>query len=190
MRYKFIVAVLSISAFATPALANNVSGARVEAVVGWDDVRLSISEVGNGSRSGVLFGIGAGYDFGISEKASIGFDAEFSDSTTKLTVVSGPDSGKLSTGRDIYVGGRVTTAISDSFNLYGKVGYTNARLKGSTNIGGIVSSAAANGDGIRGGVGIQAMLGTKTYIGAEYRYSNYEAGFTRNQVAATFGFRF
>jgi len=190
MRFKFIVVALAVSASAAPAFANDVSGGRIEAVIGYDNVRLDVSGLGHGSKSGVLYGIGAGYDFGLSEKVSIGFDTEISDSSTSVKFVSGADSGKLATGRDLYVGGRVTTALSDGFNLYGKLGYTNGRLKGTTTIGGVTTADAANGDGIRAGVGLQAKLGGKSYVGAEYRYSNYEAGFTRNQVAAILGFRF
>jgi outer membrane immunogenic protein len=34
------------------------------------------------------------------------------------------------------------------------------------------------------------MIGSSAYIGAEYRYSNYEADISRHQVAGTLGFRF
>ncbi len=54
----------------------------------------------------------------------------------------------------------------------------------------MTTSESANGDGIRAGVGGQYALGANSYIGTEYRYSNYEAGLSRHQVAATFGFRF
>ncbi len=75
-------------------------------------------------------------------------------------------------------------------NLYAKIGYTSARLKASVTVDGETVSGAENGDGVRGGFGGQFMLTPNSYIGAEYRYSNYESDFSRHQVAATFGFRF
>ena len=45
-------------------------------------------------------------------------------------------------------------------------------------------------DGGRVGLGAQFLIGKSAYVGAEYRYSNYEAGLSRNQVALTVGTRF
>ena len=64
-----------------------------------------------------------------------------------------------------------------------KGGYTNARLK-------IEDCCADNGDGFRLGLGGQYLISGKTYVGAEYRYSNYEADLERHQVALTLGTRF
>jgi outer membrane immunogenic protein len=58
----------------------------------------------------------------------------------------------------------VTFAVSPRANLYVKGGYTNARLK-------IEEYCADNGDGFRRGRG-QYLISEKTYVGAEYRYSN------------------
>lgn len=185
MNIKYLAAALAATTFATPALANNVSGPRVEAVLGWDNVSV-IDE----SRGGFLYGIGAGYDFAVSSKSSLGIDVEYTDSTTDIEFTDGADSAKVSTGRDLYVGGRFTTAVSEKFALYAKAGYTNARIKATETVGGVTVSDAANGDGIRGGVGGQYLIGGNTYLGAEYRYSNYEGDFSRHQVAATFGVRF
>ena len=40
------------------------------------------------------------------------------------------------------------------------------------------------------GLGAQYALGSHAYLGAEYRYSNYEAGLSRHQAVGTIGFRF
>ena len=92
----------------------------------------------------------------------------------------------VSTGRDLYVGARVTAAVNPKLNLYGKVGYTNARIKGEIN----GFKDAANGDGVRFGLGAQLGLGGNTYGLVEYRYSNYESDVSRNQVLAGLGLRF
>ena len=132
----------------------------------------------------------------------LGVDLEASDATTRRKesingIVDGSDvdgSAKISAGRDLYAGARLTVAASDKVNVYFKAGYTNARLKASVagTIDGVSGSIsdAANGDGVRLGAGAQFAIRGNTYLGLEYRYSNYEADVTRNQLAATVGFRF
>ena len=188
MKSKYLIAALATLS-AAPATAQVVAGPRVEAMVGFDSVRFNLDELGDLSRDGVLFGIGAGYDFGAGPVA-MGVDVEASDSTTDLSADDGTNSAQLSMGRDLYAGVRLTGAVSPSFNLYGKLGYTNARVKASATLDGDTEAAAGNLDGIRGGLGGQFMLAGASYVGAEYRYSNYEADVSRHQVAAVLGFRF
>jgi outer membrane immunogenic protein len=166
---------------ATPALAQDataVSGPRVEAVVGYDRVKALGEKDG-----GALFGLGAGYDFAVGPAVSLGADVEATESTQKE---GDEDIAQVKAGRDLYAGGRVTLAVSPDANLYLKGGYTNARFKATDGI----DSVSENFDGFRLGAGGQMTLTGKAYVGAEYRYSNYEAGLSRNQVALTVGTRF
>lgn len=181
---KILLATAAASAVflsATPALAQDataVSGPRVEAVVGYDRVKALGEKDG-----GALFGIGAGYDFAVGPAVSLGADVEASESTQKE---GDPDFAQVKAGRDLYAGGRVTFAVSPTANLYLKGGYTNARFKATDGI----DTVAENFDGVRVGAGGQMTLTGKAYVGAEYRYSNYEQGLARNQVALTVGTRF
>lgn len=186
MKLRFVAFAFAATAIAAPAMAAPISGARVEGVVGYDHVNIDFDGDDEGT-GGVLYGLGVGYDFAVSPTFSLGIDAEATDSTAD---VGDEETGKVSTGRDLYVGGRFTTAISENFNLYGKLGYTNARIKVSITEDGESFSEGANGDGIRAGIGGQFALGANSYIGTEYRYSNYEGGFERHQLAGTVGFRF
>jgi outer membrane immunogenic protein len=166
---------------ATPALAQDaaaVSGPRVEAIVGYDRLKALGEKDG-----GVLFGIGAGYDFAVGPAVSLGADVEATESTQKE---GDEDIAQVKAGRDLYAGGRVTFAVSPDANLYLKGGYTNARFKATDGI----ASVSENFDGFRLGAGGQLNLTGKAYVGAEYRYSNYEQGLSRNQVALTVGTRF
>lgn len=159
--------------FASPAMAQDATapaGFRVEGLVGYD--RPGIDGF---HESGVLFGVGAGYDIALGNAVSVGIDAEATDSTAKKDGVSA--------GRDLYAGGRVNFGISPKANLYIKGGYTNGRLK-AEGLGG------TNLDGFRVGAGGQMLVSGKAYVGAEYRYSNYELGVDRHQVALTVGTRF
>ena len=200
---------LSIAAIAaTPAAAQTAApvGGRVEALIGYDRVGYDLEDTfgidDSVHMSGVLYGIGIGYDFPVSNGVSLGVDLEATASTADrkesfVGDVGGFDvdaTGKISAGRDLYAGVRAIFAASPKVNIYVKAGYTNARLKGSVDgtIDGesIDSSDAANGDGIRAGLGAQYAISQKSFVGLEYRYSNYESDFDRNQIAATFGFRF
>lgn len=182
MKLRFVAFAFAATAIAAPAMAAPISGARVEGVIGYDHVNIDLEGDDEGT-GGVLYGLGVGYDFAVSPTFAVGVDAEITDSTAD---VGDEETGKVSAARDLYVGGRFTTAISDTFNLYGKLGYTNARLKVEFD----GESLGENGDGIRAGIGGQFALGANSYIGTEYRYSNYEGGFERHQLAGTVGFRF
>ncbi len=176
------VSAIAMAAFAAPASAAVASGARIEAITGYDNVSVDLGAGVDGSTSGILFGVGAGYDFAVGPKMALGVDIEAAGSTTDIE--AGTDS--VTAGRDLYAGARLTTALSDKANLYFKAGYTNARFKVQSG----TFTDAANADGIRGGVGIALNLGKAAYVAGEYRYSNYEADLTRHQGVLAVGFRF
>ena len=190
---KFVTSVLatSVAFCATPAFAEVTSGARAEVMVGYDEVSIDLSDFGlaNESQGDVAYGVGLGYDFAVSPNAALGIDVEYSDSSAKFEYAVAPETLVASTGRDLYVGARATFAVSDSFNLYAKAGYTNARVKIVYDDGVTAISESGNGEGIRGGIGGQVSFG-KAYGFAEYRYSNYEAGISRNQGMVGLGIRF
>lgn len=183
----------ALVALATPASAAVTSGARVEAIVGWDHGSLDLNDFGidddiNGD--GILYGLGAGYDFAVGTGTAIGIDVEASDSTADADITDGIDTAEISIGRDLYVGGRFTIAAGSNANVYVKAGYTNARIRATVDDGTTIVSDSANADGIRGGIGVQIGVGGNAYVGGEYRYSNYESDFSRHQAVATLGFRF
>lgn len=188
-----LMAGAAFAATATPAAAAATHGFRVEAVAGWDHGSLDLNDFGIDDElnsDGIVFGLGAGYDFAVGTGTSIGLDVEATESTGDIDIVDGTDSAEISIGRDLYVGGRFTFAAGSNANVYLKAGYTNARIRATVDDGTGVISDAANADGIRGGIGVQVGVGGNAYVGGEYRYSNYEADFSRHQAVATLGFRF
>jgi outer membrane immunogenic protein len=190
---KFLIAALTASALATPALAQDAApftGFRLEGLVGYDNVK------GNGgSRDGVAYGIGAGYDVQLGG-AVIGIEGEAMDSSTKgceTAFVTADDRICANAKRDLYVGGRVGAAVTPNTLLYAKAGYSNARVRvnytdPTTPVNDFTS--ADNLDGVRVGGGVEQKLGANLYAKAEYRYTNYEAGLERHQVLGGVGFRF
>lgn len=182
---KYLIAALALStaAIAAPAMAQDTdktfNGAHAEVLGGWDRVQ------GEGSHDdGVLYGVGAGYDV---RKGNVvfGIQGEASDSTQKQNF------GGLTehASRDLYAGGRIGAVVGGNNLLYASAGYTNARYSVSGTATG-EDLAHGNLDGVRVGAGVEHQLSNRTFLKAEYRYSNYEQGVSRNQVVAGFGVRF
>lgn len=104
MKNFVIGAALALSALvATPALANDFAGPRVEVTAGVDDV------TGGVDPTEVTYGVAAGYD------------AQFGKVVAGLEV--GVDN--IADRRDIGIGARLGYVINENVLAYGKVGYSN-----------------------------------------------------------------
>lgn len=177
MRIVFAAAVLG-AASATPAFAQDAAprfnGGHVEAITGYDHL--------NGGENGILYGVGAGYDFHTGNVV-LGIEGEVLEST------AGECGGGVcvDVSRDYYIGGRIGAVVGDNVLLYGKVGYSNARIEASAP--GITVHDTI--DGIRGGVGVEwAIANSPLSVRTEYRYTNYEGGGERHQGTLGLAFRF
>lgn len=188
---NLVLAALVATTAAVPALAQDgapFTGPRIEGVVGWDRVQ------SNGHQDDVMYGVNAGYDMQMGG-AVVGAEVEYTDSDNRgcnngAATVADPLLC-LKAGRDLYVGGRVGTAVGASTLLYAKAGYTNADAKFTSNDGvDETTLSKTHLDGVRVGAGVEHKLGSKTYVKAEYRYSNYERGIERHQALAGVGVRF
>lgn len=189
---KLSIALLAAGVVASPAMAQDAAapftGPRVEGIVGWDRLQA------NGDHDDeVMYGVAAGYDVQRGG-ALIGAEVEYSDSDVRSCVGAGTVADSrlcAKTGRDLYVGGRVGTVVGGSTLLYAKAGYTNAKFKVTDRVDDTETTlASGKADGVRVGVGAEHAVGPNSYVKAEYRYSNYEAGLERHQALAGFGFRF
>lgn len=186
---KFLVTLALGTAALSPAMAQErapFTGPRVEGLIGWDRVH------SGGHDDAVGYGVGVGYDMQMGG-AVIGVEGEFSDSDTRdcigSTTVADPRLC-LKSGRDLYAGARIGAVMSGAL-VYGKVGYTNARGKFTSDDGtDEITLAKTDLDGVRVGGGVELPVSSNSFIKAEYRYSNYEQGVERHQVMGGFGFRF
>lgn len=169
---------------AEPAAArpSEFTGFKVEGLAGYD--------------SGLVYGIGAGYDLQMG-RFVLGAEGEISDSTDKecLTGVVAPGDRLCSRlGRNLYAGGRIGFTVAPRTLLYGKIGYTNQRVVADYTAGTPAAlasfTAKANLDGIRLGAGLEQKLGRNAYVKGEYRYSDYENGDFRHDGVVGIGFRF
>ena len=196
MRKYVLAGLIAAVPFATPAFAQDappsIGGFRVEAVTGYD-----AAEINDDSDGGLVYGLGVGYDFQVGRRGILGIEAEATESTNDGCVtdfLQPGDSICARAGRDFYVGARAGVMVSNRIQLYARAGYTNARFKLDYEDGTPTTTAdfsiSDELDGVRVGGGAQYRIGSNAYLGAEYRYSNYEAGSDRGQVVGTLGFRF
>lgn len=224
MKYTIasLAAAASLVALAAPAMAQTASevpftGARVGAEVGYDHIRSGSTEDVDNTRDlkqsidGVTYGGVVGYDFAAGDNLRIGAEASYSGSTAGSDFNNDQPTvfnlGNVKADRDIYVGGRVGFVTSPSTMLYVKGGYTNQRFSVTGSNGTVDLSQKLDTDGWRVGAGAEFAVGRNAYIGAEYRYSNYNEGEVdfngdtpdssrfnldtdRHQVVATAGVRF
>ena len=191
MRKIFAAVVLSASALAAPALAQErapFTGPRAEAVVGWDRIQAD-----GGHQDGVSYGGQVGYDFQ-SGLGLIGIEGEATGSTTDACDGAGSVANPnlcVKAGRDLYAGARIGTVIGGNTLLYAKAGYTNARVRLTSSDGTTTTTLGGrNLDGVRVGAGLEHKFGGNFYGKAEYRYSNYQQGVSRHGVRAGVGVRF
>jgi outer membrane immunogenic protein len=182
------IAAFMAGAFAAPAVAQDArepfTGLRAELLAGYDE--------------GFVYGSAVGYDVQAGGLV-IGAEGEITDSTDEECedIISiAPPAGRLCAfaGRDIYGGVRVGAAVSPTTLLYGKGGYTNARVRTGEEDGGAGGGSGIRFsetlDGYRVGAGIEQQIGRATYIKGEYRYSNYEGDASKHDAVIGFGVRF
>lgn len=158
-----------------------VQGLRVELLAGFDD---------SSFHHGLLYGGRIGYDLKVARWFSLGVDAELTDPTTKQDIK--PFSNiVVHDGPDLYLGARGTVALSSRFSLHGAAGYSHARL-GHYELapGNVIIGVEQNYNGYRLSAGGQFRIGRKAFIGAEYRFTEYDTVQMRDQYVATVGFRF
>ncbi len=191
MRTIIAAALVSAIALAAPAVAQErapFTGPRAEAVVGFDRIQADGEH-----QDGVSYGGQIGYDFQ-SGFGLIGIEGEATGSTTDACDGAGSAANPnlcVKAGRDLYAGGRIGTVLGENTLLYAKAGYTNARVRLTSNNGTTTTTLGGrNLDGVRVGAGLEHKFGEKFYGKAEYRYSNYEDGVSRHGVLAGVGVRF
>jgi outer membrane immunogenic protein len=192
MRNVFVAAIAVLSMTGTA----HASGVRAEIHGGYDQIRPDRDDraILGKKVSGIVYGVGLGYDFDIGKKAFIGLEGN-ADNTTADKCFGGTGTAAnpqacLKFRRDLSANVRLGANVGGNSKIYLLGGYTNLRAKAKTTAGSVIDSDAANADGVRLGAGIEKGFGSRTYAKIEYRYSNYEAGLTRNQVLAGFGVRF
>jgi outer membrane immunogenic protein len=194
---KHLLIAAAVLGFASTAHAADFTGPRVELRTGWDRVSIDGLRSANPATAnvdaredGITYGLALGYDHALSDRVIVGVEAAVDLSDNEFSGTVGTLSYDVDAKRDIELAARIGTKLTDSILLYGKVGYSNARVQTRLTSGATTLSESSNGDGVRVGGGLEVALTDQVYAKAEYRYTNYEAGVSRNQVLTGIGFRF
>jgi hypothetical protein len=186
---KLSLLCLPLVAIGAPALAEAPAGFRLEAMAGFDRPKARFADAATTPRktlNGGFYGGAVGFDAAMGTALSFGADAEL----TFTTADTSSQGGEISLNKDLYVGGRVTASVSDTFNIYAKAGYTNLEVDYRHATNAAAPKVAGNLNGIRGALGVQVMDDSGAYYGVEGRYSDYEKGMTRKQAMLVVGTRF
>lgn len=200
-------ALAAASAAALPAAAQDApfTGARVEALLGYDNLKDG-SDGETDGRDGVTYGALVGYDVQAGGLV-VGVEGEATDSSVRARSFDNFQLGdqlRLDAGRDLYVGGRVGYVISPQAMIYAKGGYTNARIESryttTTTTGGTTTTTTLTDrddlGGYRLGAGLEYNITPSAYVKGEYRYSHYgkldgvDIDLDRHQLMAGVGIRF
>jgi outer membrane immunogenic protein len=186
---KFLIAIAPIALAIGAAAPAHAEGFRAEIHTGWDNV-----DADNQGESGLVYGIGAGYDWALSEKVELGVDLSADLSSTdecETGVIVANDQACVDAKRDLAAALRLGYKVSPRGTVYALAGYTNARFRFDyTTPANVTTRVTENLDGFRLGAGYQHGFGEKAYGKVEYRYSNYENDVSRHQVLFGVGMKF
>lgn len=116
MKNLMIAASLAAATVATPAMANDFTGPRVEVTAGIDDVTNA------GDFNDVTYGAALGFDVGVTENVTLGVEATLDNVFER---------------RDIGASARLGYQIEDGVLLYTKAGYANYKDVGSRELDGL-----------------------------------------------------
>lgn len=198
MKYQAIIAAAAAGLLATPALAQDVSGFRVEGRIVWDQVGTDATlpnpdedEEVDGDEffaasdedSASAFGVELGYDAQIGSSFVLGgyVGADLSDADLCDELIE-DDLACTSLKRTFTVGARAGVVLGDSSLLYVKGGYSNGRFKASYDADvtdndddepGEIERFSGSEDGYHIGGGVELGLTESLYAKLEYVYTDY-----------------
>jgi outer membrane immunogenic protein len=162
MKNFVIGAALALSALvATPAMANDFAGPRIEVTAGADDVKNGVD------ATDITYGAALGYDLQFG-KVVAGVDATAANVFDKA---------------DLGVGARLGYVLNENVLAFTRVGYTNLERPA-------IGGRALDLEGLTLGGGLEVNVAGPVYGKIEYRYTDFDAGVGRHGGLVGVGFRF
>lgn len=203
-----VAAVVATAAASMPAAAAEFSGFRAELQGGWDNPQITYDAYANNgayigeyheSKSGFMYGAELGYDFPVSETVILGVLGSIGGTTVSLdpqafgTTILGYDVN-ANVGFNWNLAARAGFKVGENTLLYGTAGYASTNIKYYvTEYSGLAVVEYENSrtyGGFLFAAGIEQAFGEQFYGKAEYRYSNYSSGVSRNDIVFGAGMRF
>ena len=186
-----LVSVLALGGAQSASAQEVFSGPRVEATIGWDQLRFDLGGTdARAKESDLGYGFAAGYDQQLSDTLIVGVEGAVTFSDADYATGDLVDGTGLHAKRELGLFARVGTPLGQNGLLYGKLGYTNLRMRSSLTADSVTTSDTKNLDGVAVGVGAEVGIGGGAYLKSEYRYSNYQDGFAKNDILTGVGIRF
>ena len=198
MKYQAIIAAAAAGLLATPALAQDVSGFRVEGRIAWEQVGTKATlpnpdedEDVDGDEfltasdedSAPAFGIELGYDAQLGSSFVLGgyVGADLSDADMCAELIE-DDLACTSLKRSFTAGARAGLALGESSLVYVKGGYTNGKFKAAYDAdvtdndddeAGAIERFSGSDDGYHVGGGVELGLTESLYAKLEYVYTDF-----------------
>jgi outer membrane immunogenic protein len=164
MKKLIVLAALAAAAFTTPVLARDFSGLRLELATESGDVDVK-------NRSFLT---------GLTQSATLGYDVQ----NGKVVVGVDATATEVFDRTDFGLGARVGYAFNENVLAYTRVGYTNLDIRTPCKCNNGVA------EGVEVGAGLEANVVGPFFVKAEYRYTDYEGGLSRQGGVLAAGVRF
>ncbi len=199
---KLILAALATALLPASAFAQDatIGGAFVGGQIGWGkrSVDLSYGLPGladfDESRSGIDYGVFAGYDAGVGSNFIVGVEAGLGLGGKTLRGAPSADiATAINPSWNYDISARAGVLASPNLLVYGRVGYGAERVRTtvSSTVQGIDSiSDKGWSDGLLWGAGLEYGLNESASIRTEYRHRDMDGGYAADQVLAGLAFRF
>lgn len=172
MKKTLFVAAAAAALSATPAMANDFSGPRVEVTAGADDVTAGVD------TTDIAYGAALGYDLQLG-RVVLGVEG------TAANVFEKADLGAAA---------RLGYALNEKVLAFGRVGYSNLERPETCTprIGNrpAVCTATVNAEGLTVGGGLEVKFVGPFFGKVEYRYTDFDGNLGRHGGLVGFGLRF
>lgn len=161
MKKLIAIAALATAAVASPAMASDFAGPRIEVTAGVDDV------TGGVDPTDIAYG------------AALGYDLQFG----KVVVGAEATAANVFDRADLGAAARLGYVLNENVLAYTRVGYTNLERPA-------VRGVTAKLDGLTVGGGLEVNVKGPVFAKAEYRYTDFEGKVGRHGAVVGVGVRF
>lgn len=128
---------------------------------------LKVSGGGFSAKPGMLRGV-VGYNLGenLALEGMLGLGIRKDSSTTTFNGVAVKVDQDVRHMIGIYVKPKVM--LANSFELYGRLGYVDTRLRSSASVAGFSASGSSSGSDVSYGLGVNFNVAPRAYVGVDY----------------------
>jgi outer membrane immunogenic protein len=188
------LAVACAALVSTQAYAEVFNGPFIGVQAGWEQNKLDdpFSIITDESkRSGVQYGVNAGYDMKLTESFVLGVQADLGFTTGSDTRILGTSIARLKPQRSFDFSARAGFLAAPSTLFYVRTGYSNARFKLEETVNAVKNRIAGNSDGWMLGGGLEHAFTDKISGRLEYRRTDLEGEKNnRNQMLVGVAYHF